>query len=124
MSKVTWFEIPVSDIIRAKTFYEKVFDISIQLADMGPLKMGWFPEDESVQGANGSLVCHEDFYMPDREKGSLIYFNCEDLSIELGRVEDAGGEVVVEKKEIAPDVGYMGVFIDSEGNRIALHSKK
>ena len=124
MSKVTWFEIPVSDIMRAKEFYENVFNISIQLADMGPLKMGWFPEDESVQGANGSLVFHEDFYMPDREKGSLIYFNCEDLSVELARVQAAGGEVIVEKKQIAPDVGYMGVFIDTEGNRIALHSKK
>ena len=122
MAKVAWFEIPVQDMDRAKTFYETVFDIDIQVVDMGVLKMGWLPNDPNQPGANGSLVLHPEFYFPDEQKGSLIYFSSSDLSVELGRVADAGGKVLIDKRQISPDTGYMGVFIDTEGNRIALHS--
>ena len=124
MSKVAWFEIPVRDMDRAAQFYETVFDISIKKVDMGDLQMGWFPEDSEKPGANGSLMYHSEFYFPDENKGALIYFTSEDLALELGRVQGAGGKVLVDKRQISPDNGYMGVFVDSEGNRIALHSKK
>lgn len=91
---------------------------------MGDFQMAWFPWDESKGGAGGSLVFHEKFYQTSSHAGSLIYFTSEDCSIELERVEEAGGKVQITKRLIAPDIGYMGVFLDSEGNRIALHSIK
>ena len=120
-----WFEIPVSDMDRARKFYEEVFEIKIHIEDFGKTRMGWFPfaEDPEARGASGSLVYNPDFYKPS-SKGVLIYFSSADLALELGRVEEAGGTVLREKTLIREDIGYMGLFTDSEGNRIALHSRK
>ena len=118
---VTWFEIPVSDMERAKIFYEKVFDISISLQVMEGIQMGWFPHAGSAPGAMGSLIKNA-AYVPSDE-GALLYFTSENVQTELDRVEAAGGRVRQEKTMISTEYGYMAVFIDSEGNRIALHSK-
>lgn len=118
---VGWFEIPVSDMDRATKFYETVFDVKIHVEQMGPILMGWFPFNTGT-GAAGSLVYNQDFYTPS-EKGTLVYFSSKDVSIELGRIESAGGKIFQPKTLITKDIGYMAVFIDSEGNRVALHSK-
>ena len=118
-----WVEIPVNDMERAIRFYEEVFAIKLQPVDFGGLQMAWFPgaEDEKP-GAGGTLIKQES-YMPSKE-GPLVYFFSDDLQQELSRVVGAGGSVYQEKTQISPEHGYMGVFIDSEGNRIALHSSK
>ena len=120
---VGWFEIPVRDMDRAKKFYEEVFEISIQVQNFNELLMGWFPWAEGKTGASGSLVLHEESYTPSATDGTLIYFSSEDVAIELDRIESAGGKVIQPKTQISEDVGYMGMFIDSEGNRMALHSR-
>ena len=76
-----------------------------------------------ASGAAGSLVAHPEWYKTSHD-GVLVYFTAQsgDLSEELSRVESAGGQIVVKKQEIAPEYGHMAVFIDSEGNRVALHS--
>ena len=122
---VGWFEIPVSDMDRAIRFYEKVFDFKIDRQPMGPLDMGWFPMAEGdAPGSGGSLVRHPDYYKPSAD-GTLVYFTAHsgDLNNELGRVETAGGKVLQKKTLITEDIGYMALFIDTEGNRIALHSR-
>lgn len=119
---VGWFEIPVIDMDRAISFYQKVFDCSLQKVDMGDFKMAMFPGEGGGVGAEGSLVSQKDFYKSSDIAGPLIYFSSEDVSIELAKVEEAGGKVQITKRMISPEYGYMGVFIDSEGNRIALHS--
>ena len=126
MKKVTvgWFEIPVKEMDRAIAFYQKVFDCQLQLMDMGDFQMAMFPGEGGGQGAEGSLVFHKDFYEPSGLAGTLIYFVSEDVSIELARIEEAGGTVQISKRMISPDYGFMGVFLDSEGNRIGLHSMK
>lgn len=121
---VGWFEIPVQDMDRAIKFYEEVFECSLNKQLMGDLQMAWFPWVETGGGAGGSLVYHKDYYKPSKEYGALVYFSSEDCSNELGRVENAGGHIQTPKKLIAPGIGYMGVFLDSEGNRIAVHSRK
>ncbi|NBB77450.1 MAG: VOC family protein [Bacteroidetes bacterium] len=120
---VGWFEIPVSDMERAIAFYESVFDTELTRNKMGVLDMAWFPYSEKGVGASGSLVQHDEFYQPS-DSGSLLYFSSEDVDLELSRVEEAGGTILNPKTEISPDAGYMALFIDSEGNRIALHSRK
>lgn len=120
---VGWFEVPVTDMQRAKKFYDKVFDISISIHDLGGLKMGWFPMAPDKKGASGSLVQHE-MYVPSDKAGALLYFSCADVANELGRVKDAGGSIVQSKKEIGGGHGFMALIKDSEGNRIALHSQR
>jgi predicted enzyme related to lactoylglutathione lyase len=121
---VGWFEIPVTDMARAITFYEKVFDFKIDRHQMGELDMGWFPTSPTGNGAMGSLVYNLEFYTPGSH-GPLVYFTAHsgDLNNELGRVKSAGGKVLSPKKMIAEEYGYMALFEDSEGNRVALHSR-
>ena len=118
---VGWFEIPVNDMERAKKFYETVFNVVISVHDFGGLLMGWFPDRGDVIGAQGTLI-KQDSYIPSKE-GTLVYFISEDVQNELDRVESAGGSIYQPKTQISPEHGYMAAFIDSEGNRIALHSR-
>lgn len=125
---VNWFEIPVNDLDRAIGFYETVFGYSLK--KMPPFKsnpkveMAWFPMAGKAEGAGGSLVKGK-YYTPST-KGTMIYLLSPsgNLSNELSRVEAAGGKVSEQKRLISEEIGYMGVFIDSEGNAIAIHSRK
>lgn len=119
---VGWFEIPTSNMERAINFYEAVFDCKLSRNTMGDFDMAWFPWDEELKGAGGSLVQHE-AYKPS-EEGTLVYFSSEEIDTELSRIKDTGGKVLREKTEISPDIGFMALFLDTEGNRIALHSRK
>lgn len=118
--KLNWFEIPVTDMQRAIPFYEAVFEVKIDLQDFGGVKMGFFPRPDSNEVTSGSLIQQES-YVPSQE-GSLLYFFSPDITACLQRVSDAGGKVTQEKTQISEDHGYMATFIDTEGNRIALHS--
>jgi len=121
---VSWVEIAVTDMKRAIAFYEEVLGTKLERHEMGPLDMAFFPMSAAGTGAGAALVMHKDWYKPTMD-GSLIYFAATsgDLSVELARVEKAGGKVWVPKKQIG-DFGYMAAFSDSEGNRVALHSRK
>ncbi|GAB4510151.1 MAG: VOC family protein [Allomuricauda sp.] len=121
---VGWFEIPVVDMDRAKTFYEAVFQVKIELQDFGGTKMGWFPSDMDKPGAAGSLIQNKDWYKPSDSQGVLVYFNSLDVQNELDRIESNGGKIVQSKTQISPEIGFMAVFLDTEGNRIALHSRQ
>ncbi len=122
---VGWFEIPVLDMDRAMKFYETVLDIKLDRHQMGPLDMAWFPPVPEGMGAMGSLVKNAEFYKPSQE-GVLVYFTAfsGDLSNELSRVEAAGGKILMPRKQISEAHGYMAHCLDTEGNRIALHSRK
>jgi uncharacterized protein len=116
---LNWFEIPAADIDRAAKFYGTIFDIDLSAGDeMSPgYRMAMFPAEE---GVGGGLVSGEG-YVPSTE-GSLVYLNCgEDLSPVLGRVEGAGGKVLVPKTDISPH-GFFAFILDSEGNKVGLHS--
>jgi len=123
---VCWFEIPVLDMDRAVKFYEEVFQFKIGVQSFGKELMGWFPVPESHEAPNagGSLIYNPDYYQPN-PNGALLYFasQTDDVNDELSRVEAAGGKVIVNKRQITPEIGYMGAFIDTEGNRIAVHSR-
>jgi uncharacterized protein len=120
---VGWFEIPVLDLERAIRFYETVFEVNVGRMELGGEQMAFFPWIEKSMGAGGGLVFHPGKYKPSAD-GVLIYFTAfsGDVATELGRVEAAGGKVLEPKRQITPEIGYMGVCLDSEGNRIAIHS--
>ncbi|HKK24121.1 MAG TPA: VOC family protein [Gracilimonas sp.] len=119
---INWFEIPVNDIKRAKSFYEAIFDFELFDLDIGDgLQMAIFPAENGTVG--GALIQKEEYYYPSDTHGPLLYLNANpDLQTVLDKVEDSGGTVSIPKRLITEDNGYMAVIIDSEGNRVALHS--
>lgn len=119
---ISWFEIPTMDLDRAQKFYETIFDIQMVSLDLEQLKMRMFPIEDPMN-IGGALCFNEKFYKPSSTDGPLIYLNANpDVQNVLDKVEGAGGKIVVPKTEISPEYGHMAVFIDTEGNRIALHS--
>ncbi len=119
---ISWFEIPTIDIDRAQRFYEDIFDIQMQKMDLPNIKMRLFPIDDPMN-IGGALSYNESFYKPSSTEGPLIYLNGNpDVQQVIEKVEAAGGKVLVPKTMISPDHGFMAVFLDTEGNRIGLHS--
>jgi predicted enzyme related to lactoylglutathione lyase len=121
MNPVNWFEIPVTDMQRAKAFYEACFRVELSSNDDGPVKMAWFPAAQGGDGATGSLVQAEG-YTPSTN-GTVVYFRVEDIEGALSRINDHGGKTMMPKTDIG-EYGFIAHFGDCEGNRVALHSMK
>ena len=118
---VSWFEIPVTDMPRAKAFYEHVLNVKLQPLNFGPLEIAVFPMRPGTPGATGALMKGEAF-QPSRQ-GVQIYFFTPDVDGTLERVQKLAGEVVLPKTQIGP-LGFIASFEDSEGNRIGLRSSQ
>ena len=117
---IVWFEIPALDFARAKKFYETILKVNIYEDKMDGSIMGFFPSEND--GNDGAIV-KRDGYVPS-EKGTIIYLNCEDdLQPVQDRIEDAGGKILVPKTIITEEYGYYAIFLDTEGNKVALWSK-
>ena len=120
---ISWFEIGATDLDRATKFYETVFGVKLTVMDMPNIKMRMFPIDNMQSGVGGAVVDSGGFHKPSGTDGPLIYLNGNpDVQNILDKVEAAGGKIMLPKTEISPDYGYMAVMIDTEGNRIGLHS--
>jgi predicted enzyme related to lactoylglutathione lyase len=120
---ISWFEIPTNDLERAAKFYETIFETSLIPLDVQNLRMRMFPIENPMAGIGGALCYNKEFYKPSSTEGPLIYLNANpDVQKVLDKIEAAGGKILVPKTQISPEYGYMAVFIDTEGNRIALHS--
>ena len=121
-NSLNWFEIPAKDLARAKKFYEKVFGIKMMDMEMGDMTAAMFPMEPGSGKANGCLAKSK-MHKPAKS-GCVVYLNANpDLKTSLGRVEKAGGTVDMPKTSIGPN-GFMAFFIDTEGNRIGMHSNK
>lgn len=119
---ISWFEIPTTDLNRAQKFYETIFDMQMIPFDTPHFQMRMFPI-ENMMNVGGALSFAPGFYQPSSTDGPLIYLNANpDVQIVLDKIEAAGGKIVVPKTEISPEYGHMAVFLDTEGNRVALHS--
>ncbi len=120
---ISWFEIGATDLDRATKFYEAIFGVSLIPMDLPNIKMRMFPLDDMMKGIGGAVVDSGGFHKPSATDGPLIYLNGNpDVQKVLDRVEAAGGKIAVPKTEISPEYGFMAVIIDTEGNRIGLHS--
>ncbi len=117
---INWFEIPSVDFDRAVQFYSTVLGAPLQKEVFNGVPNGVFPYDNDLVG--GAVVFSPD-YEPS-QKGVLIYINARgDLDGAVGRIEAAGGKVVMPKTFIG-DPGYIAIVIDTEGNKVALHQSK
>ena len=120
---VGWFEIYVDELPRAKAFYEAVFQCQLEPlpTPVGELRMLTFPMAGEAKGASGALgqmhgVCAG-------ANSTLVYFSCEDCSVEESRIVPAGGKIHRGKMSIGP-YGFITLAFDTEGNMIGLHSRK
>jgi len=117
-SFISWFEIPATNFERAVQFYDQIFGMQLETNEMSGYSMAFFPADSLVGGA---IICGEGS-IPS-QNGPLIYLNGgDDLNEVLLKVEEAGGKVILSKQKINDENGYFALFIDSEGNKMALHS--
>jgi len=120
---ISWFEIPSSDLARATRFYEAIFNTSLVPVDLPNIRMRMFPLTDLENGIGGAVVDSGGFHKPSATDGPLIYLNGNpDLQIILDKVTNAGGIVAVPKTRISEAFGFMAIIIDTEGNRIGLHS--
>lgn len=118
---LNWFEIPVTDMPGAKHFYQVIFSMHMEESAMMGFQMAFFPYQPGSGKASGALVQGEGC-IPGQQ-GSLIYLNANpSMDAVLEKIESMGGTIVMPKTSITPEIGYMAIFIDTEGNRIALHS--
>src|ERR1035437_7567621 len=120
---LNWFEIPATDIARAKKFYESIFDLKMEeTGEMMGMKMSSFPIDMGNGKAGGAIV-QSQMHKPSMD-GSVIYLNANpSIQTVIDRIEKAGGKVVMPKTQISPEIGHMAFFIDSEGNKVGLHGQ-
>jgi len=120
---INWFEIAVTDIARAKIFYETILEIEMTPMEMMGMKMAMFPYDSSKGTVGGALVQSE-WHTPGAT-GAVIYLNANpDLDLVFNRIEKAGGKTSMPKTLIDKKSGYMAFFTDTEGNTVGLHSNK
>ncbi len=120
---VGWFEIYVNDMPRAKAFYQGLLGVTLTRLESpdgdGSLEMWAFPMQDGSYGASGTLA-----RMPGMAAGgnsTLVYFSCADCAVEAARAVPHGGRLEQPKTSLGP-YGYMALVVDTEGNRIGLHS--
>jgi len=117
---LSWFEIPSINFDEAVDFYSQIFDIQMKQVVMGDYLMAFFP----AQGGIGGAIVKGPGSVPN-DTGPLLYLNGgKDLGDILNKVPEAGGRIVLDKTLISEDAGHFAIFIDTEGNKLALHSKK
>ena len=113
-------EIPTADFARAVKFYQTVLGLAIEEMEMDGNQMGVLPNENGT--VNVVLVKGTD-YKPTTD-GAVLYLNAgDDLQPMLDKVEQNGGQVILAKTEISPEMGYFALFIDTEGNKLGLHSR-
>ncbi|HEY0261551.1 MAG TPA: VOC family protein [Chitinophagales bacterium] len=115
---ITWFEIPATDVARAAKFYETVIQRKVNVMELGGITHAFFDhESGEVSGA----IVKEEGLVPSK-MGVLMYFDTDGkLDEYIARVEPAGGKIETARRLIAPEIGSMATFIDTEGNRMAFY---
>ena len=115
---LNWFEIPTTDIQRAVKFYSTVLDVQMEIGQISPGdQMAIIPHTD---GGGGALIQGKD-YVPSAD-GTIVYLACDpDLRPALGRVEAAGGKILVPRTDIGEN-GFFAFILDTEGNKVGLHS--
>ncbi|WP_460432120.1 VOC family protein [Arachidicoccus ginsenosidivorans] len=123
---LTWFEIPVTDIDRAKKFYETILDIEMVKRADGNDEAVFFPFNPNViQATSGRItgVLSKTTRNSPSSNGTVVYINASpDIQIVLDRVEQVGGKIIAPKTQIS--AGFIAIIIDSEGNKVGLHAER
>lgn len=115
---ITWCEIYVQDMDRAKQFYESVFQVTLEKLESPGVEVWAFPMSMESVGASGALIKMDG--VESGGGGTIAYFHCDEVAVELERVVNAGGKIHKPKTSIG-QYGFMALVVDTEGNMIGLH---
>lgn len=116
---IHWIEIPTKDLDKARSFYEKVLQVDLEVLPLGPVKYALFPTEDRYN--TGALVQGEG-YEPSPQ-GTIVYLDGSGgIDQMLGRVVQAGGRILLSKTFLSPEAGFIGYFLDTDGNKIGLQS--
>lgn len=120
---LNWFEVPAKDINRARKFYESIFNMKMDdMGEMMGMKMVSFPAEMGNGKVSGALV-QGPMHVPSTD-GAVVYLNANpSIQQVIDKIEANGGKVVMPKTQISPEIGCMAFFVDTEGNRMALHAQ-
>jgi predicted enzyme related to lactoylglutathione lyase len=118
-NRAVWFDIPVADLDRANKFYAAVLGVKVDKVEMEGFR---FSVLEHSEGNGGCLV--EDKGAISADKGILLYLNADGRIHEAVDLAAANGGVVKEPIHPIGPNGFRAIILDSEGNRVALHSHK
>jgi predicted enzyme related to lactoylglutathione lyase len=115
---ISWFELPVTDLERAVAFYSTVLCARLSdITDADDRRFAMFPAENGVSGA----IVEGEGYVPSRE-GALVFLNAGDeIESVVNRVEAAGGRVLLPRMDMG-EWGIAAFIVDSEGNKVALHT--
>jgi predicted enzyme related to lactoylglutathione lyase len=116
---INWVEIPVTDMKRAIGFYSGILGVKFNEMEIGPVKYALFPTDDKF---NCGALAQGEYYKPSADGVTIYMDGSNDLDNILSKVKTAGGKVMMEKTFLSDESGYIGLFIDSEGNRIGLQN--
>jgi predicted enzyme related to lactoylglutathione lyase len=123
---ITWFEIPVYDIDRAKTFYETILDIEMVMRKDGDDEAVFFPfNPHIVQATSGRVtgVLSKSERNTPSDNGTVVYINASpSIQTVLDKIEQAGGKIIAPKMQ--SPAGFIAIINDSEGNRVGLHAER
>jgi predicted enzyme related to lactoylglutathione lyase len=116
--QVVWFDLPALDLDRAIAFYSAVLGTAVRKQEFPGMAIGVLPHGDG--DVSGCLYQTES--NPPSDHGPLLYLNCQGrLDAAIAAAEASGGKVLEGKQSIGP-YGWRAIILDSEGNRIALHS--
>jgi uncharacterized protein len=123
---LTWFEIPVLDIDRARKFYETILDIEMVKRSDGNDESVFFPFNPNViQATSGRItgVLSKTERNSPSGNGTVVYINASpSIQTVLDKVEQADGKIIVPKIKIP--AGFIAVIVDTEGNKVGLHAER
>ena len=118
---LNWFEIPVTDLARAKEFYGRILQADLRQETIAGMDVAILPYQN---GGVGGAIIKGEHHVPSSQ-GTIVYLDAgDDLAGALSRVEAAGGKVVMGATRLSDQIGSIAMFLDSEGNRVALHSPR
>lgn len=122
-NKIVWMDIPVEDLDRASLFYSKLMDLKFTIEEHAGIKFALCPHSE--EDSAFCLVVEPNFSPCDlKYDAPLIYLNVDGrIDQALKAATDHGGRAITAKEQIGP-YGFRAIILDSEGNRIALHSMR
>jgi len=119
-NQIVWCDIPVTDLDRAIRFYSALLGQTVKKQEYPGFAIGLLPG--AGPDSSGCLYLPEGDENKPGAAGPLVYLNCSGrLDDAVAQVERHGGKIIQAKASIAPH-GFRAIVLDSEGNRIALHS--
>lgn len=114
-----WIEIPVVDMERAKRFYRELLGVGFNEIQMGGNEYALIGVNDKF---NTGCLVKGDGYVPSMQ-GVVVYLNGgDDLSEVLAQVKRAGGKVLLPKTFLSQEAGHIAYLLDTEGNKIGVHS--